>query len=204
MGFDEDLESGEQFLKIKYKRLLRYYRSPKYKPFFYGTLLLTFIICIKLTLHNIETSETVVTLDEKTYEPFLVKPEILEKPIKYSQVKLKSSAINLRMQELNFKDSETTTQQYLNKTKNICVHLSHMNIPYDVIVFQNTTIINPYILDESQEKINIKEMDIYGNIEWKKRPRSIYIKYIKIDGLIEDYITLYNEQAYCFLHYNLK
>ena len=204
MGFDEDLESGEQFLKIKYKRLLRYYRSPKYRPFIYGILLLTFIICVKFTFYNIETSGTVVTLDEINYEPFIVKPEIIENPIKYTQITVKTSAINMRMQELNFKDAEITTQYFLNETDNICIHLSHMNVPYDITVFKNTTIINPQIIDESQEKVNIKEMNIYGNIEWKKRPSSIYIKYLKIEGLVEEYTTLYKEQAYCFLHYNLK
>lgn len=204
MGFDEDLESGNAFLKVKYKHLLRYWRSPKTKPVIYLFIFVTICLLFKLAYFNYETSDTVISIEETPYSAFIVKPELIETPVTYTPIVIKTSAINMRMQELNLKDVESVVQEYLAQTDNICIHLSHFGVPYDITVFHNMTIINPTILSESVEVVNIKEMNVHGDVEWKKRPTSLYIKYLKINGLVEDYISLYSENSYCLLHYNLK
>ncbi len=202
MGFDEDLESGNAFLKVKYKKLLRFYRSPKTKPFFYLFIFVTIILVFKMAYINYKTSETIITIDERPYEAFIVKPEIVKDRVLYKPVVVKTSEINKRMQELNLKDSEEIVQIFLNETNNICIHLSFFGLPFDITVFQNITIMNPTILSESLETTNIKEMDLFGNWAWKKRPKSVYIKFLQIEGLQERYLTLYDSFSTCLLHYN--
>lgn len=202
MGFDEDLESNEfNYLKFKYKKLLRLFRSPKYKPFILGFILISILIVFKLTFHNLEHSHSVVTITEESYEPFLVKMEPKKKPVKYGQFVLKNTQINRKMQELNILDAEKTIQNYLKATENICIHISYFGVPLDIIVFKNFTLINSEIIEESQDFKNVKVQSIDQTMKWKKFATKIYVKYMDLNSFSDNYRKLENDESFCFLNY---
>lgn len=203
-----DLEYGGAFLVKKYQKVFDFYKKNRVRirrgAIVFGVVATAIII--KLGFRNMDTvveTATAITMDEETYQPFkldLTKftPGVPE--IDVGQLPLKDSVVNRRMQAMNVADVSATVGEWLNKTGNLCVHLKHFQVPWDIIVFPNTTIINPQIISEGKTRKNIKEENLEGDTTWKQRATSIYLKYFDKE-LNQKHDTVWFNYAYCLAHY---
>lgn len=205
-----DLEYGHIKLSEKMKRLVKYYRNneKKIKYFSVGFVILTIALIVKMGFNNVDTvieTATAITLDEPVYNPFrwseTIKINVDSKSVK--QFPIKESHVNLKMQSLNIIQAREHVLEYLKKGGYICIHMRHFDVPYDIIVFQNVTMVNPVVESESETYRYVKEEALDGTTLRKKRPESLSIKYHD-EGLNVQYITLYGNQATCFAHYNFE
>lgn len=202
-----DLEYGKITLSKQMQKVADYYRKneKKIKYFSIGFIILTFALIVKLGINNVDTvveAATAITLDEESYTPFKWSENIItsvdSKAIK--KFPIKGSHVNWKMQSLNILQAKEHVMEYLKKGDYICIHMRHFNVPYDIIVFQNITMVNPEVENESDNYYHVKEMALDGKVARKKRPEWINVLYHD-EGLNLKHATLYNNQAACFLHY---
>lgn len=203
-----DLEYGKITLSKQMQRIADYYRKNerKIKYFSAGFIFLTIAIIIKLGINNVDSvveAATAITLDEAAYQPFkwsdTIKVNVDSKSVK--KFPIKESHVNWKMQALNIMQAREHVLEYLRKGDYICIHMRHFDVPYDIIVFQNITMVNPVVEKESDTYYYVKEMSLDGTTSRQKRPTSLDIVYYD-EGLNRKYVTLYNDQAACFAHYN--
>lgn len=202
-----DLEYGGEFLVKKYKRVFDFYRknSQRLKRGAVVFAIVSAAIVVKLGFRNMDTvvsTATAITMDEESYSPFQLdvtkfKVDVTAEP---QQFQIKDSVVNRRMQSINMADASTTVVEWLDSTGNVCVHLKHFQVPWDIIVFPNVTVINPQIISEGPTRKNIQEVDLGGESKWKKRANSIYLKYYDKE-MVQRHETLWGNYAYCLAHY---
>ena len=201
-----DLEAGISYWTLKYKRQVEFLKQNKVKlkRSLIVFLVLFFAMTVKLSISNFDVvaqTASAITMDEKTYVPFHTKLFNAEnKNVQAQNYHIKESTINRQMQKINLDQMQSQIQAWLEETNNVCVHAKYFDIPFDIIVFQNQTVINPYILEESLIKKNIREISIDGHSTWKRRSLSVYLKYTNQDLEIK-YEKLWLNQAYCLMHY---
>lgn len=205
-----DLEYGNIVLSKQMQKVADYYRKnrKKIKYFSVGFVVLTFALIVKLGFDNIDTvieSATAITLDEESYQPFKWSETIIvnvdSKGVK--KFPIKESHVNWKMQSLNIVQAREHIMEYLRKGDYVCIHARHFGVSYDIIVFQNLTMVNPIVEKESDIYHYVKEEALDGTTVRSKRPETIDIAY-KDESLTQKYITLYGEQAVCFAHYNYE
>lgn len=203
-----DLEYGGGFLVEKYKRVFNFYKKHK-RRLRQGSIIfaiITVAIIVKLGFRNMDhvvETASAITMDEETYQPFkldITKFSPEGPALEVAQLTIKDSVVNRRMQAMNIADVSTRVSDWLDKTGNLCVHLKHFQVPYDILVFPNETIINPQIISEGKTRKNINEVDLGGDTVWKQRATSIYLKYFDKD-LTQKHDTLWFNSAYCLAHY---
>lgn len=203
-----DLEYGTVVLSKQMKQLVHYYRGNrrKIKYFAVGFVVLTVALIIKLGLNNVDTvieTATAITLDEESYQPFRWSDEIMLE-VDSTGVKkfpIKGSHVNWKMQSLNIIKAREHVLQYLESGGYVCIHMRHFDVPFDIIVFQNVTMVNPVVEKESDVYHYVKEESLTGVTTRVKRPQTIDIAYYD-EGLTQKHVTLRGDQAYCFAHYN--
>ena len=203
-----DIEYGPVKLSKQMKHVVDYYRknSTKIKYFGVGFMVLTLALIIKLGYNNVDAviqTATAITLDEVAYKPFkwseTMNPNVESKSVK--NFPLKESHVNWKMQSLNILQVREHVIKYLLEGGYECIHTRHFDVPYDIIIFTNVTMVNPKIESESDMYHYVKEMALDGTEKHQKRPDYIDIVYYD-EGLNKKYITLYDNQAACLLHYN--
>lgn len=208
MGFD-DLEYGpvgEKYLRIK-EMVKRHAR--KGRRFVIAAVMLTIGIMVKLTYDRIdsvmETTAT-ITLDESSYVPFTIRDDIIvdtEATAVREAFPIKSSPANVRLQLANLAMLEARIRKFLQGTEHICIHASHLGVPFDITVFKNGTLVNPEILEVSKEYALVGEADLADKIKWVKRPKWIRVSFLDSQLIrVPDHL-LVGHQAICFSHYNM-
>lgn len=203
----EDLEYGTGFLVKKYKHVFDFYKANsrrlKRGAIVFGVV--SAAIIIKLGFLNIDTvvsTATAITMDEESYRPFaldIAKFTTGEGPPP-QQYPIKDSVVNRKMQSMNIAHVATTVEEWLESSENLCVHLKHFQVPWDIMVFPNMTIINPQIISEGTTRKNIQEVGLGGESQWKQRATSVYLKYFDRE-LNQRHDTLWGNYAYCLAHY---
>lgn len=203
-----DLEYGKVTLSKQMQKFAYYYRKneKRIKYFGIGFIVLTLALIVKLGINNVDSvveAATAITLDEAAFQPFkwsqTININVDSKSVK--KFPIKGSHINIKLQSLNILKFKEHVMDYLKKGNYICIHARHFDVPYDIIVFQNITLVNPVIEQESDTYYYIKELSLDGTTTRQKRPTSLDIVYYD-EGLNRQYITLFNNQAACFAHYN--
>lgn len=210
MSFDNiiDLEYGKLNLSTNMKKLSRFYKNNKkhIKNIIFLFVILTGVIISHWCVNNIDVAlekAAIVTLDEEKYTTFVL-GDLNTKKIEdksSEQLPLKTSEINMKLQTMNLKKVHEEVMDILTNYGYVCIHARHFGVKYDITFFDNCTIINPEIQKTSERKVNIDEISLDGTSEYKNRPTWVRIMYFDVN-LNRKYDTLYNEQAYCFLHYN--
>lgn len=201
----DDLEFGGEFLLKKYKHVLSVYRRKKavIKRFFFAFVVLSLALIVKVGFRNFDTvieTATAITMDEESYVPFKLGDFVERPPESTKQFPIKDSMVNRRMQSLNLEDVSFEVRSFLEKTGNICIHLRHFSLPWDIVVFPNMTVINPQIISTGEGWKNVPEMSVGGEEKWSRRATSVYVKFYSTE-LIQVYETLWYEQAYCLAFY---
>lgn len=203
----QDLEFGPIVLTAKMKRFVAWFKRHQHnmKYFIISFVFLTIAIIIKFGFRNIDSvieSATAITLDEPVYTPFVLTDEIIPVVEKKSVIRFpfKESHINWKLQTLNLVQSRNQVLIYLEQVGYTCIHLRHFGVPYDILVFTNMTVVNPEVIEESEEYQMIKEYDLDGTTKRSKRPTYIKIAYLD-ESLNKKSVTLFGDQAVCFAHY---
>lgn len=203
-----DLEFGGIEISKNMRKILRYYENNKklIKKTGMAFIVLTLALILKGSLNNIEkVQDTVITFDEETYKTFILNdnldPDVDNDKIK--QFHVKNSKINQQLQIMNLESVENKIKKYLDSTNDICIHARHFGCEYDILVFQNITVINPEIVSTSNTMKNIKEKHLNGEKVFHKRFTEITINYLdkKLNQKYDK--VLYGTQAICFQHYIL-
>lgn len=209
MSFN-DIEYGPIHLSAKMKKIVEYYKKNKKKIKYFGVgfLILTLALIIKLGYNNVDTvieTATAITLDEPAYKPFkwsdTINTEIKSKSMK--KFPLKESHVNWKMQSLNIIQFREHVIEYLKKGGYVCIHARHFDVPYDIVIFKNLTMVNPIVEHESETYHYVKEESLDGTTTRQKRPDTLDMVYHD-EGLNRHFITLYENQASCLAHYNFN
>jgi hypothetical protein len=206
----KDIEYGPIMLSKRMKQCVEYYKknNKKIKYFCIGFLILTLALIIKLGLNNVDSvieTATAITLDEAVYKPFKWSETIIP-DVEFKSVKkfpIKESHVNWKMQSLNIIQAREHVIDYLKQGGYICIHMRHFSVPYDIIVFNNITMVNPLVESESDTYHYVNEESLTGVTSRKKRPDTVNIVYHD-EGLNRQFITLYDNQASCFAHYSFN
>ena len=202
-----DLEYGSVYLSKNINKAIDFYNTNKKTIFL---VLLSFFvisisILIKFSFNNIDRLPNVsyITLDEEPFKPFDVIDTLIVKADKIStkQFPIKTSIINIKLQSMNLISVQNKIRRFLQQTNNVCVHARHFSSEYDILVFNNLTIINAEIVGMSEVKKNVKEMNLVGETNYAKRSVMLTINYI--DTSLEKKVKyeLYGHQAMCFQYY---
>lgn len=210
MGFDDDIEAGMPSIRQQYKKLINYVNNNRRFFRLYAICFVLTLVAIitKVTYMNMdqvmETAST-ITLDESSYIPFEVSEEIILKvPHKSSEeLEIKTSLANMKLQITNIYALEHKIKKFLQKASHVCLHARHFGVPYDIIVFENVTMVNPEIVSVSTSYKNVEEQDLAGDVKWAKRPLTVTVSYLDGKLISHDSVTLYKHQASCFSHYNI-
>lgn len=171
-------------------------------------LILTIAIRVKSALNNIDyviESATAITLDESQYVPFKWS-ETMISDVESKDVKvfpIKDSHINWKMQSLNIIQARNHITEYITSGGYECIHARHFDIPYDIIVFKNMTMVNPKVEKQSDTMRYLDEITLDGEVIVRKRPVSIDVVFLD-EALDRKFTTLYDDQAACFAHYNFR
>lgn len=203
----EDLESGTEFLSLKLKKFIKWYKTNQksVKTFLISFLLLSIAIIIKKGFNSFESAiETVtaISMDEELYIPFQL-GEFTDIPSGDScELVIKDSMVNRRMQLINIDMVVEEVREFLVTSGNICIHLKHFGVSLDIVVFPNQTVINPHVISQGSVWKNVPEMKVSGEEIWSRRATSLYVKFYNAE-LTQVYDTLWNEQAFCLAHYIL-
>ena len=202
-----DLEYGHKFWNLKYKNIIKYYkRFDKHKRgISISFMIISIALIVKLGFFNIDSiikSNSILTLEETTYTPFSLgnlNKELVKNSENYI---IKDSSVNRHLQSINLEFIKDEVQFFLKETNNICIHLKQFGVKYDILVFNNITIINPEIISEGENIKNVPQINLNGEKIWAKRKTKVRLKYFN-EKLNLVYDDLYNEQAFCFFYYVL-
>ena len=202
-----DLEYGTVKLSDKVKWLVKLYNKNKHRlrHIIVAFVVVSIALVVKFAFYNIDevvATTGALTLDEDVYKPFKLSQEMIPDVGEKTSIQfpIKTSNINWKMQVLNIAQSSAHALKYIESVGFVCIHLRHFNVPYDIIVFQNNTMVNPVVMAESDEKIMRQEETLAGKKSRKRRPVWIKVKYFD-KSLVEQTTTLWNNQATCFAHY---
>lgn len=202
-----DLEFGVQVWREQYKTLINNVNKYKlYKKQILVTFLfITFAIGIKLGLSNIDRvvqTGSAISLEEQPYKSFKLGSLITSKVETSEHFEIKDSLVNRKMQKINIEMASEEARDFLEKSGNICIHLKQFGVKWDILVFENVTIVNPQIISESNSRKNIQQVGLDGTQTWASRPISVYVKHYneKLDFV---YTNLWENQAYCFAYYEM-
>lgn len=201
-----DIELGPMLMTDKVKWLVDMYRKNegKLRYIIISCAVVTIALVIKYAFYNMDAvieTAGVITFDEDVYTPFKLTNELITDVGRASiQFPVKDSPVNWKIQTLNLVQSSQFVVDYLTNAGFNCVHLRHFGVSYDIIVFKNVTMVNPAVLKESPEKLNVKEMSLDGTVNWKKRPVWLKIAYVN-EALEKQEVVLTGDQAICFSHY---
>lgn len=148
------------------------------------------------------SASRVVTLDEESYKPFTMSKEIIKKVETKESIPfvIKTSSINWKMQSLNLIQVRDRIMEYLKELNYICLHARHFNVPYDIIVFENITMVDPMVEWESEVKSTITEVALDGTTRHVKRSNQLRVSFID-EYLKHQTLTLDKFQSACFSHY---
>lgn len=165
----------------------------------------TALIAIKWGYANIDTmamQSTVITLDEPTYVPFTFTstPQDHVDSTFTQQFHIKESILNKKTQIQNIMNFQQTVQLYLYNTNNLCIHARHFNVPYDIIIYNNMTLIDPVVIDESPQQTYFTESSLNGTVTKKKRAVWSKVTFIN-ERLQKSETTLHGALSACFCHY---
>jgi hypothetical protein len=202
-----DLEFGTIKFSQKVRWLVNLYNKNKHRlrHIIFAFVVVTLGLIVKFAFYNIDdvvASASAITLDEEVYTPFKLSQEMIPDVGERTSIQfpIKTSNINWKMQALNLAQGRAHVLKYIEEVGFICIHMRHFGVPYDILVFQNMTMVNPVVLDESEEKIMRQEVTLAGKKSRKRRPIWIKVKYLD-EALSEKTSTIWNNQATCFAHY---
>lgn len=203
-----DLEFGKVSLSRKVKWLVDMYRKNEnnMRYIIISFVIVTVALIIKFAFYNLDSvvknTGGVITLDEDVYKPFKMSTEIIPNVDGRASIRfpVKESQVNWRIQTLNIVQARAQAVSFLENSGFLCVHLRHFGVPYDIMVFQNATMVNPSVIAESDEQILRNELTLSGKTIRKKRPTWIKIAY-KDESLTDNVVTLWGWYATCFAHY---
>jgi hypothetical protein len=203
----EDLEFGGKYWTKKYKNVINYYKRYKKhkKQFLTAFIVITFGVVIRWGFSNVDrvvNAGSAISFEESVYKPFTLEP-INQNPVKYSKrFVVKESMVNRRMQILNLEMVTEEIHKFLKDTGNICVHVKQFGVKFDILVFENITMINPEVISEGKEIKNIPQIALDGSKSWASRTTKLYVKHYN-EKLEYIYSEIYNNQAFCFAFYEL-
>jgi len=202
-----DLEYGLQSCRYQYKTLIKHVNKYKTytKQILFSFLFITLAIGIKIGLSNIDRvvyAGSAVTLEEQPYKMFKLKPLITHYVETSEHFDIKDSFVNRRMQKNNIEMTGEEARSFLKDSGNICVHLKQFGVKWDILVFDNITIINPQIISEGSSRKNIPQIGLDGSQTWASRPTNIYIKHYN-ENLDFVHSHLWDDQAFCFAYYEM-
>lgn len=204
-----DIEYARE-IDYKQKKLIEYYKTNKSKVHVTIVSFLVVILVLSVKSSLTQFSVSVQNKDgfsfyEEPFETFSIDFEKItpSRPKQFVVFDLKFLEANRILQQTNVKKIEKEARNFLKQKDWECIHLGHAGAKYDIIAFQNITIINPLMIknDGDENMIKIIEEDIQGNMEWKYRKTRVKLEYIDIDKMKRQTITLYDTQAICLQHY---
>jgi hypothetical protein len=204
-----DLEYNSAFVNEQYKTTIKWIKRTqhKIKPFLFAFLVITLSLMVRFGQKHLDViadAATAITMDETSYTPFKLLDEVSHDLDTKSGTKfpIKSSTVNKRMQISNLIDAEATVRSFLQRSRNICVHLRSWGVEYDVLFFSNFTAVNPIVVKESDERTNVRQTTMQDEVVWADRATSIHINYNDVE-LRSSSVTLYYDNAYCFAFYSM-
>lgn len=205
----DDPEYGSVRMNKRLKKVYDYVsvNKSKIKTFFFTFIVVTVSLLVRYSFDNVEkiTENRIITLDEEPYEIFELKhinTEVIDRD-SVVQFPIKTSIINRKLQIMNLESVENQIRGYLNESENICIHARYFGCKYDILVFQNVTMINPEVLSVSNIKRNVQEKDVEGNVKFSKRSTQLNINYVDKNMEYKYRQNLYGNQAICFQFYEM-
>jgi len=147
-------------------------------------------------------AETVFPIHERQYKAFSFSSGISETPLSVEPFPILNSFVNRELQLRNLVTFSQHVRSWLNSTNTLCIHAKYFNVPYDIILYHNMTLINSDIgsvLDHTKRS-SVHVRDVYGKERWVTYPTSLQVRYTTSELTNED-ITLYNRQALCLYYY---
>jgi hypothetical protein len=200
-----DPEYGSVKLHKNYKKVLEFVQNNKrkIKTITIAFFVMTCAILIRFAYDNTDNiKNNVITLDEEVYtifdlsefDPKVERSFTVDFPIK-------TSLVNQRLQKLNIETAETKVREFLKESGYDCIHLRHFGVVYDMIFFNNVTMINPEVVKLSENKVNKKEENLNGEIHFAKRSTSVIVNYIDKDLEKQYGEKLWGNNAICFQFY---
>ena len=205
-GFESaDLEFGGAAIRKRYKSILKFYKSnARHIPRVLMLLtVITLSIVVRWGVTNVDRvveGATGVSFEEDTFVPFTIGEFTATEPVKRKQFEIKTSIVNHKMQRMNLETVTDQVRAFLEESGNVCVHLVHFHVPYDIIVFSNITIVNPQIVEESKVRTNVKEIDLNGDSKWASRAEYVHVRHYN-EHLNQVHTMLWGHQSVCFQYY---
>lgn len=202
-----DLEYGLQSWKDQYKTLIKHVNKYKRykKQILSSFVFITIAIGIKIGLSNIDRvvhAGSGITLEETPYKSFKLQPLTTSYVDTSEHFDIKDSLVNRKMQKINIEMVGDEARSFLKDSGNICVHLKQFGVKWDILIFENSTIINPQIISEGSSRKNIPQIGLDGSQTWASRPTNIHIKHYN-ENLDLVHSHLWNNQAFCFAYYEM-
>lgn len=202
-----DLEFGVQVWRDQYKNVIKNVNKYKMykKQILLSFLFITFAIGIKFGMSNIDRvvqTGSAITLEEQPYKSFKLGSLITTKVETSEHFDIKDSLVNRKMQKVNVEIASDEAKTFLKDSGNICIHLKQFGVKWDIMVFENVTVINPQIISEGTSRKNIPQIGLDGSQSWASRPTNIYIKHYN-EKLEYVYTHLWDNQAFCFAYYQM-
>lgn len=202
-----DLEFGKLHVNKNIEKLINYVKNnvTKLKKMFMLFVVATIFLIVKKSIHSIDdvcADGSAITLNEEPYQSFHLNEDIdLNVDSSTRKFVLKTSHVNRRMQFFNLNYELEKINKYLDVHGYVCLPMKYFGVNYDIIVFQNLTMINPYLEETTLEEKFIQEQDLKGNIKMIKRSNGLKISYYddKLENIQSTW--LWYDQAYCFAHY---
>lgn len=200
-----DLEFGPLEVHARWREARAYYS--KHRALVHAILALTLAAAAAAAASagcwNIEMAiadATAVTLDEPSYTPFAIDTTRVLEAGPSATLVPKTSQFNLRAQVLNLARVTADAREYLAREKHTCVHLQRLGAPFDIVVYDNETFVNPEVLRQSDEVHHVWEMGIDGIVAARKRPRSLVVRALDA-ALVSVTRDLHLGRAACLLYY---
>lgn len=198
-----DIEYGPLLLKPWMKKIIAHKDTIYKLALIFGAL--TAILLTKVGYQNIgdmALQSTVITLDEVTYSPFSFLTSPLSSVDHVNTIPLvpKESSLNRQTQIQNIESFRRVVANYIESTGDICMHARYFKVPYDIIVFHNLTMINTFVVDESEEQKYYNEKTVNDTVIRRKRPIWMRVRSLNQQLESQDNV-IWGAQTACFCHY---
>lgn len=206
---NDDPEYGSVRMNKKLKRIYDYINvnKRKVKSVLLTVVVVTISLLVRYSFDNVEkiNDNRIITFDEPPYEIveiYDINTKIVDRE-NVIQFPIKTSLINKKLQIMNIESIENQIKRYLEETGNICIHARFFGCIYDILVFNNVTVINPDVISLSNTKRNVQEKDIDGVVKFSKRSTHVTLNYIDKHMEYKQKQVLSGNQAICFQFYEM-
>lgn len=200
-----DLEYGSLSVSAGVEKIISYLHSRKLKRLGMVFLATTLLLLVKSYFSSVETmceEGTGYTLDEEPYAPFRLAEDPVPGPVAPAKrFPLKTSHVNLRMQQMNLEQEGARARTLLRAQGFPCIHARHLGVPYDILFFENVTMVNPMVDNYTEEERFVHEMDLSGVEHVRKRHVGLRIRFMDAQLSSERVEWIWGAQSVCFAHY---